>query len=345
MKRRAFMTILGGTVAAWPIAARGQQPGLQVIGFLNSGVPNVFAQQLAGFRKGLGEAGYVEDQNVTIEFRWAEGQYERLPALAADLVRRRVGIIVATGGSPSGLAAKKATTTIPIVFIIGGDPVKLGLVTSLNRPGGNATGVSVCATSSLEGKRLGLMRELVSTATTIAVLLNPNSPEFEAATKDLQSSAFAVGQTIHIMNASGERDLDAVFATIVQKRIGALIVADNANFNNWRGQLIALAAHYSVPTIYSSSSFAVSGGLISYGPNFAEVYRQAGVYAAKILKGRSTGRPTRRTIEQIRAGDQSQDCEGARPRHSTGNTRYRRRGDRIDRSTSGVGTERTCRPH
>jgi putative tryptophan/tyrosine transport system substrate-binding protein len=285
MRRRDFITLLGGTVAAWSSAARAQQPALQVIGFLNSGVPDVYAHQLAGFRKGLGEAGYVEDQNVTIEYRWAEGQYERLPALAADLVSRRVGIIVATGGTPSGLAAKKATTTIPIVFIIGGDPVKLGLVTSLNRPRGNATGVSVWATSSLEGKRFGLMRELVSTATTIAVLLNPDSPDFEAEAKDLRASADAVGQTIHIMNASGEGDLDAAFATIVQQRIGALIVSDSANFNNWRRQLIALAARYSVPTIYSSSTFAVSGGLISYGPNFAEVYRQAGVYTAKILKG------------------------------------------------------------
>ena len=285
MKRREFMGLIAGAAATWPLAASAQRPAVQVIGFLNSGVPDIYAHQLAAFRKGLGEAGYVEDQNIAIEYRWAEGQYERLPALAADLVGRRVGIIVATGGTLSGLAAKKATATIPIVFAIGGDPVKWGLVTSLNRPGGNATGVSVWATSSLEGKRLGLMRELVSTATTIAVLLNPNSPDFEAESKDLQSSANIVGQTIHIMNASGEGDLDAAFATIVQKRIGALIVSDSANFNIWRGQLVALAARYSIPTIYSSSTFAVAGGLISYGPNFAEVYRQAGVYTAKILKG------------------------------------------------------------
>jgi len=296
VKRREFMGLIAGAAATWPLAASAQRPAVQVIGFLNSGVPDIYAHQLAAFRKGLGEAGYVEDQNIAIEYRWAEGQYERLPALAADLVSRRVGIIVATGGTLSGLAAKKATATIPIVFAIGGDPVKWGLVTSLNRPGGNATGVSVWATSSLEGKRLGLMRELVSTATTIAVLLNPNSPDFEAESKDLQSSANIVGQTIHIMNASGEGDLDAAFATIVQQRIGALIVSDSANFNNWRRQLIALAARYSLPAIFGQREFVDIGGLMSYGANLFEANRIAGGYVGRILKGE---KPADLPVQQV----------------------------------------------
>jgi putative tryptophan/tyrosine transport system substrate-binding protein len=284
MRRRDFIKVIGGTAVAWPRAASAQQ-AMPVIGFLNSGVPDMYVYQLAALRRGLEEVGFVEGQNVTIEYRWAEGQYERLPALAAELVGRQVSVIVATGGTPSGLAAKAATITIPIVFTVGGDPIKLGLVASYNRPGGNATGVNVWATSSLEGKRLGLLRELVPAAVVIAVLLDPSSPDFETELKDVQATARAIGQTIYILNASGEHEIDTAFATIVQQRIGGLLLGDSATFTNWRGQLIALAARYSVPTIYFSRTFTVAGGLMSYGPNFADAYRQAGVYAGKILKG------------------------------------------------------------
>jgi putative ABC transport system substrate-binding protein len=245
----------------------------------------MFVPFLAAFRRGLGKAGFVEGQNVAIEFRWAGGQADRLPMLAADLVGRQVGVIAATGGTLSGLAAKAGTTTIPIVFIVGGDAVKQGLVASYDRPNGNATGVSAWATSSLEGKRFGLLRELIPTASVIGVLLNPHFPDSAALLEYVRATALAPGQTIYTLYASGRHEFDSVFATIDQQRVEALLVTDSPVFTNWRSHIIALAARHSVPTIYFSRTFAEAGGLMSYGPDFGDAYHQAGIYVGKILKG------------------------------------------------------------
>jgi putative ABC transport system substrate-binding protein len=283
MKRRAFITLLGGS-AVWPLSARAQQPAtVPVIGFLNSTSPAPWAHLVAAFRRGLGETGYIEGRNITIEYRWAEGQLDRLPALAADLVRRQVAVIVATGGTASGLAVKAATSTIPVVFTSSGDPVKEGLVASLNRPGGNATGLVVLLTA-MEGKRLGLLREMVPTATLIAVLLNPGVPTFETQLNDVQEAARAVGQQIHILHASSEREIDAAFAKMVEVRAGALLVAADPFIFSQRDRLVALAARYAVPAIYELREYAGIGGLMSYGINLAEIYRLVGNYTGQILK-------------------------------------------------------------
>jgi ABC-type uncharacterized transport system substrate-binding protein len=284
LKRREFITLLSGATATWPLGARAQQPSMPVVGFLNSTSPAPWAHLVAAFRRGLGETGYVEDRNVAIEYRWAEGQYDRLPALAADLVRRQVAVIVATGGSSSGLAAKAATSTIPIVFTSGGDPVKEGLVTSLNRPGGNATGVVVLLTA-MEGKRLGLLREMVPTATLIGVLLNPGTPNFETQLNDVREAARAVGQQILILHASSEREIDAAFAKMVEVRAGALLVAADPVIFSQRNRLVALAARYAIPAIYELREYAVVGGLMSYGTNLADTYRLVGNYTGQVLKG------------------------------------------------------------
>lgn len=286
MKRREFIAALGGA-AACPLAARAQQP-MPVVGFLGSASPAAWAPYVIAFHRGLGEGGYVEGRNITIEYRWAEGDYARLPMLAADLVRRRVAAIVAIGGSASATAAKTLTTTIPIVFSSGGDPVKLGLVASLNRPGGNATGVNVLV-GEMEGKRLGLLREVVLTAELIAVLLNPHSPIAEAELKDVQQAARTVRQQIHILNASSDQDLDAAFAGLVQLRAGALLVGSDPFFNSRREQIVALAARHAIPAMYEQREFAVAGGLMSYGTNLAEGYRQVGIYTARILNGEKPG--------------------------------------------------------
>jgi putative ABC transport system substrate-binding protein len=284
MQRREFITLLGGAAAALPNVARAQQPAMPVIGFLNAASPGPYLSFVAAFRRGLNETGFIEGQNVLIEYRWAEGQYDRLPALAAELVRRPVAVIAATGGPIAGLAAKASTATIPIVFVSGADPVKDGLVASLSRPGGNVTGVAMLLTA-LEGKRLGLLREFFPNATLIAVLLNPSSPNFDVQLKDVQEAARAVGQQIHILHASGEREIEVAFATAAQLRTGALLVAADPSFNNWRDQLVALAARYAVPTIFHLREFAVAGGLMSYGTSLTEGYRQAGIYTGRILKG------------------------------------------------------------
>ena len=282
--RRELLAALGGTAAAWPLAARAQQPAMPVIGFLNAGFPEPSSFLVAAFREGLKEASYVEGQNVTIEYRWAKGQYDQLQTLVTDLVRRQVAVIAATGGSISAQAATAATATIPIVFNVGDDPIKLGLVVSFNRPGGNTTGVSTLS-PALEPKRLGLLRELVPHAAIIAVLLNPTNPDAELQRRDVQAAATAVGQQLRIFNASTESDLDAVFASLVRQRADALLVGNDVFFTNRRGQIVALAARHAVPTIYAFRSFAESGGLMSYSTSLVEVYRQIGLYAGRILRG------------------------------------------------------------
>jgi putative tryptophan/tyrosine transport system substrate-binding protein len=286
--RRDFITLLGGAAAAWPLAARAQQPGMPVIGFLSSRSPNESASAVAAFRQALAEVGYVEGQNVGIAFRWAEGQYDRLPALAADLARRPVAVIFATGGNPPALAAKAATATIPIVFITGSDPVEVGLVASLNRPGGNVTGVSLF-TSLLVAKRLELLRELVPAAATIAFLVNPNNSNAEPDTRAAQTAASGFGQQLVVLRASAENDIDAAFASIVRQQANALLVNTDSFFLARRNQFAALARRHRIPTIHDLREYAAAGGLVSYGTNLADAYHLGGSYVGKILKGANPG--------------------------------------------------------
>ena len=287
MRRREFIKVIAGS-AAWPLAARAQQPAMPVIGFLNSGLPQPFENYVAGFRAGLKEAGYVEGQNVTIEFRWAEGHYDRLPEMAADLVRRKVAVLVATGGAPSVVAAKAATSTIPIVFTSGTDPVQRGIVTRLSRPGGNITGVNLF-TTEMEGKRLGLLRALVPGVQLIAVVLNPNRPDHASHMGEVEEAARAIGQQIHIALASNESAINAAFATAVQLRAGAMLVGGDPFLNSKRDRIVALAARHAIPAIYEAREYALDGGLMSYGTNIRDGYRQAGVYVGRILKGEKPG--------------------------------------------------------
>jgi ABC-type uncharacterized transport system substrate-binding protein len=284
MKRREFITLLGGAAMTWPLAARAQQPKLPVIGWLNARSPDDTAHLVAAFGRGLGEGGFVEGQNVMIEYRWALGQYDRLPAMAAELVRRSVTVLASAGGEPAALAAKAATSTIPIVFVIGGDPVEQGLAASLNRPGGNSTGVSVL-TSTLEPKRLGLLRELVPRAVAIGVLMNPNYPQFESQLRDVEEAARAINLQIHVLRASTDREIDAAFKTIAQGRIPALSVAADPFFDTRRDKLVDLAVRHAVPAMYHFREFAAAGGLVSYGVDISDAYRLVGVYTGRILKG------------------------------------------------------------
>ena len=287
MRRREFIALLGGA-AAWPLAARAQQAAMPVVGFLNGASAAEFAPLVAAFRKGLSETGFIEGQNVTIEYRWAEGRYDRLPALAGDLINRHVAVVAATGGAgESDLSVRLATSTTPFVFLTGGDPVKRGLVSSLNRPGGNVTGVSFFL-NSLGPKRLELLRELVPDAAVIAVLVNPNF-EAEIITTDAQSAARALERELIVWNASTERDLDSAFATLIQQRAGALQVSADPFFLSRRDQLVALAAHYAIPTIYQVRDFVIAGGLISYGTSITDAHRQVGAYAGQVLKGAKPG--------------------------------------------------------
>jgi putative tryptophan/tyrosine transport system substrate-binding protein len=292
MRRREFITLIGTATATpamlWSLTARAQQPAMAVIAFLGSGSPDVvMAARLRAFRQSLKDVGYVEGENVAIEFRWAQGQYDQLPALAAELVRRGVAIVVTTGLG-SALAAKAATTTIPLIFLGADNPVQFGLVASLNRPGGNATGLNLL-TSELTAKRLELVRQLVSPAAMIAVLVNPNSPEVAPQLADVQSASRAMGQPILILNASNESDFDTAFASLVQHRADALLVTNDAFLFNRRDQIAALATRNAVPTIYDRREYTAAGGLISYGPNYVDAYRQAGIYAGRILKGEKPG--------------------------------------------------------
>ena len=283
MQRRQFITFLGSAVA-WPLAARAQQPALPVIGYLGAQSPAAFASRLRAFRQGLGETGYVEGRNVAIEFQWAEGQQNRLSALAADLAGRRVAVIVAPGGAPAALAAKSATATIPIVFEMGADPIAMGLVGSLNRPGGNLTGVS-SLNVEVTPKRLEILHELVPTAAVVAVLINPTSPTADSQLRDLQAAARALGLQFHVLHAGTERDFDTVFVTLLQLRAGGLVVASDGFFGTHGEQLAALTVRHAVPAIHQSRDFSIAGGLISYGGNFVESHRLAGVYTGRILKG------------------------------------------------------------
>jgi putative ABC transport system substrate-binding protein len=281
MKRREFITLLGGA-AAWPLAAGAQQAAMPVIGFLNPTSPDAFAGRLGGFRQGLKDTGYVEGENVAIEYRWADNQTDRLPALAAELVRRRVAVIV--GNTPAAFAAKAATTTIPIVFIVAEDPVRLGLVASLARPGGNLTGVNFFA-GELVAKRLELLRELVPRAARVAVLVNPAGPDAETTLKDVEPAARAIGLQIPVLNASTSREINAAFATFVRERPDALFVGGDPFFSSRRVQLVHLATLHKVPAIFSNRDYVEAGGLMSYGSNVVDAWRQLGTYAGRILKG------------------------------------------------------------
>jgi putative tryptophan/tyrosine transport system substrate-binding protein len=284
MRRRDFIAVIGGAALAWPRAAGAQQPGKPVIGFLNSASPAEFAHLAAAFRAGLAETGYVENETVAIEYRWADDHYDRLPALAADLVRRRVAVVVATGGTVSALAAKAATAAIPIVFTTGADPVTAGLVTSINRPGGNATGVILLSTI-LIAKQLQLLRTLIAGGGAIAVLVNPNNRQSEQILNVATESAHTAGQQILLVSAGDESEIDAAFASLMQQEARGLLVTGEPLYVAQRDQIVALAARRAIPTIYFEPLFVTSGGLISYGASLTEVYRQAGVYAGRILRG------------------------------------------------------------
>jgi putative ABC transport system substrate-binding protein len=281
MRRREFITLLGGATA-WPFAARAQQSAMPVIGFLNSGAPGLYPHYVRAFHQGLREAGFVEGRNVAIEYRWAEDQYDRLPAFAADLVRRQVTVIFANG--PAALLAKAATTTIPIVFATAVDPVAVGLVGSLNRPGGNLTGVTTLNVE-VGPKQLELLHELVPTAAIIAALVNPTGPGAENQTRDLPMAARALGLQLHVLEASTERDFDAAFANLIQLRAGALVIAQDAFFSSQSAQLATLTVRHAVPAIHPQREFAAAGGLMSYGGSFADAYRLVGIYTGRILKG------------------------------------------------------------
>jgi putative ABC transport system substrate-binding protein len=285
VRRRDFITLLGGAAAAWPLAAQAQQAAMPVIGFLGSASQDPWAGRMRAFHQGLSETGYVVGQNVAIEYRWAEGQNDRLPQLAADLVRRQVTVIATPGSTPAALAAKAATTMIPIIFELASDPVALGLVTSLARPGGNITGVT-SLNAEVGPKRLELLHELVPTATIVGLLVNPTNPNLaEPITKNLGAAARSLGLEMHVLHASTDRDLDTVFATVVQLRAGGLVIGPDPFFSSRLGQLAALSVRHAVPTVYQTREFTAAGGLMSYGASFTDTFRAAGNYTGRVLKG------------------------------------------------------------
>jgi putative tryptophan/tyrosine transport system substrate-binding protein len=287
-RRRAFITLLGGAAATWPLAARAQQAAMPVIGYLNTRGPDDAAHLAAAFRRGLRDGGFSDGQNVRIEFRWGRGQFDSLKAMAEELCRIPVSVLAATGGEPAVLAAKSATSTIPIVFAMSSDPIKLGLAVSFNRPGGNATGVNVL-TTVLEPKRLGLLHDLVPTAGTIGILVNPSFPPSAGQVSDVEKAARAIGVSVHVLRANSENEIDAAFQTIATERIGALAVAGSPFFDTHRSRITALAAQHGVPTMYHFREYAAAGGLISYGVEIVEVHRQVGLYAGRILNGTKPG--------------------------------------------------------
>jgi putative ABC transport system substrate-binding protein len=308
VKRREFITLAGGA-AAWPVAAWAQQPAMPVVGLLDPRSPDALADRLRGFRQGLKDTGYIEGENVAIEYRWAENQNERLPELAAELVRRRVAVIITPGGTASALAAKAATTTIPIVFVVAEDPVRLGLVASHARPGGNLTGINFLSTE-LTAKRLELLRELVPAATRVAVLVNPaNTTNTESTLRDVEPAARAMGLQIQVLNASTSREINAAFATFVRERPDALFVSTDPFFNGRRVQMVHLASYHRVPATYGNRDVAEAGGLMSYGTNITDAWRQAGVYASRILKG---AKPADLPVEQASKFELVVNAETAR---------------------------------
>ena len=288
MRRREFIKGIGGSTVAWPLAARAQQSAIPVIGFLSLASPNTAPLQIQAFRDGLSEAGFVDGRNAVIEYRWAESHYDRLPVLVADLVRRQVAVIVATFGDVGILAAKAATSTIPIVFTTGSDPVRSGFVESLNRPGGNVTGISFFTTGLL-AKRLGLLLELVPGVTSVGVLVNPINPESKTQVEDILDAARERSRRLHIVNASTESEIDVAFRSLVEQRIGALLVSADPFFTTQRAQIVTLAARYAIPTSYGRRDFANAGGLMGYGTSVIDAYHQAGIYTGRILKGDKPG--------------------------------------------------------
>ncbi len=285
LKRREFITLLGGAAVAWPIVARAQQPAMPVVGIINAGAPETSVSRVTAFRQGLGELGYVEGQNVTIEYRWAEGRYDRYPEMVADLIRRKASVIATGASAPAAFAAKAATASIPIVFGVGEDPVRLGLVASLARPGGNATGVNFF-TAEVAAKRLELLRELAPGTTRVAVLVNPaNAWSAESTERDVQAAAPALGLQVQMLNAGTIREIDTAYASLVRERAEALVVAGDGFFNSRRVQLAMLAVRHAIPTTYSVRDYPEAGGLISYGTSFTDTFRQIGIYCGRILKG------------------------------------------------------------
>jgi putative ABC transport system substrate-binding protein len=281
IRRRDFFVTLGGA-AAWPLAARAQQK--PVVGFLNSGSADAYPDRIMAFHQGLRQLGYIEGENVVVDYRWALGEYDRLPAFATELVERRVSVLIATGGEPAALAAKSATSTIPIVFAIGGDPIKLGLVASYNRPGGNATGANILA-AEMDGKRLGLLHELRPNAARVGLLLNPNFPAYPTQLNELQHAATVTGLRVEVLRADTDDEIEDAFKIASRNRVEALVLAASPFFDTRRDKLVALAAAHALPTIYHFREFAVAGGLMSYGVNIPHIYRQVGVYAGRILSG------------------------------------------------------------
>jgi putative tryptophan/tyrosine transport system substrate-binding protein len=284
MQRRAFITLLGGAAASFPLAAPAQQAAMPVVGFLGSTSAAQWAGLVAGFREGLAQVGFVDGKNVVIEFRWAENKFDRLPALAADLVAGRAAVIVASGGTVAAQAAKAATATVPVIFVIGADPVKWGLVASLNRPGGNVTGVSFLV-DALVAKRMEVLRELIPSGTSIGVLVNPKNPNAESDTDDVQTAAKSFGQEIHVVTAGGEQDLETAFASLVQTKVAGLFVIPDPFLFSRRERIVALAAQHALPAIYDRHETVLEGGLISYGPSVTDANKQAGIYAGRILSG------------------------------------------------------------
>ncbi|HZO48218.1 MAG TPA: ABC transporter substrate-binding protein [Xanthobacteraceae bacterium] len=318
MNKREFMSLIGGAAAAWPLAAGAQQPAMPVIGFLHSASAAAFAAALAAFRKGLSDAGYVEGQNVAIEYRWAEGQNDRLPTLAAELVRRRVAVIVTPGSTVATLAAKAATATIPIVFSVGTDPVKIGLVASFNRPGGNATGINDFGVG-LGAKRLGLLHELLPRAARFGVLVNPDNPLVtESIVAELQTAAQAIGRKIEVVAARTNGDIDTAFATLVEKRADALLPSPDPLFVTRRVQLITLAVRHALPALYHRRELAEAGGLMSYGSDLPDQYHQAGVFVGRILKGE---KPSEMPVQLPTRSSSSSTCKP--PRRSASQFRLR----------------------
>ena len=338
MQRRHFITLLGGAAVAWPLTARGQQLALPVVAFIRDGSADASARFAVAFRKGLNETGYVEGQNVTVEYHWLEGQYDRLPALVADLVRRHVAVIVTPGTVQAALAAKAATATIPIVFAVGDDPVKLGLVASLARPGGNATGINFFV-QEVVAKRLRLLHELVPKAVRVAVLVNPgNATVAESTLRDVQEAAPTIGLQTQILNASTIGEIDAAFATLARERADALFVAGDAFFFSRRVQLATLTARDRIPAAYSVRELVAAGGLMSYGTDLADVFRQVGVYTGSILKG---AKPADLPVLQSTKFEFVINLQTARAlgiEVPPGVALHRRRGDRIESAMSAIGT-------